>query len=444
MPDHLVPYLDQAMFLGLRATGQAAVMQCVWIYEHPVDHDGLRRFHRNFGHGLAGRHIEPSPLPFGRHRWVAATGPECDIDIAETVLPREQLSDWLDERAAVPVDPEWGPGWHLAVQPLTGGATAVTLVGSHCLSDGGGALLTVFNAVTGNPAELGYASPNTRTRARAIREDTRQVVRDLPDLGRTVAAAAKLAYRRRTEFTRPAKSPAGEAGADDAIVTPAISVFVDGERWDARAQALGGNSYSLLAGVAARLSQRMGRHRPEDGAVTFTIPINDRALEDTRANAVKLATAHIDPRRVTEDLSAARAAIKQALQTIREVPDETMALLPLVPFIPKRAVQAMADVAFGFSDLRVSCSNLGTLPVEIGRVDGTDAEYVALRGVDGHISRRVLEERSGILTVVGARIGAKMSIAVIGYQPGAVNTKPWLAELVRQTLAEFDLSAEAI
>jgi hypothetical protein len=129
---------------------------------------------------------------------------------------------------------------------------------------------------------------------------------------------------------------------------------------------------------------------------------------------------------------------------MREVPDETLALLPLVPFIPKRAVQAMADVAFGFSDLRVSCSNLGTLPVEIGRADGTDAEFVTMRGVDGHISRRVLEERSGILTVVGARIGDKVSIAVIGYQPGAVNTKPWLAQQVMDTLAEFDLPATVI
>ncbi|MBO0676414.1 hypothetical protein JRC04_02935 [Mycolicibacterium sp. S2-37] len=444
--DHLVPYLDQAMFLGLRATGQAAVMQCVWIYEHPVDYDGLRRFHRNFGYGLAGRHIEPSPLPFGRHRWVSALGPQSDIDIAENVLPRAALGDWLDARAQVPVDPEWGPGWHLAVQPLDDGATAVTLVGSHCLSDGGGALLTVFNAVTGNTADLGYAPPKTRTRRQAVLEDARQLARDMPELGRTVAAAARLAYRRRKQFARPVKRDrqAGDGVPDEAIVTPAISVFVDGGKWDARAEALGGNSYSLLAGFAARLSQRIGRHRPEDGAVAFTIPINDRTLEDTRANAVKLATAHIDPRRVTEDLTEARAAIKQALKTVREVPDETLALLPLVPFIPKRAVQAMADVAFGFSDLRVSCSNLGDLPVEIGRVDGTDAEFVTMRGVDGHISRRVLEERSGILTVVGARIGDTVSIAVIGYQPGAVNTKPWLADLVMDTLAEFDLPAVAI
>ena len=444
--DHLVPYLDQAMFLGLRATGQAAVMQCVWVYEHPVDYDGLRRFHRDFGYGLAGRRIEPSPLPFGRHRWVSALGPASELEIAEVPRPRSEVSDWIDERAQVPVDPEWGPGWHLAVQPFTDGATAVTLVGSHCISDGGGALLTIYNAVTGTLVDHGHPPPRSRTRRQAVAQDARQVIRDAPEIGRTLAAAARLAFRRRKELTGPGKPGKGKPGAqdesiDDHIVVPSISAFVDRDQWDARAEALGGNSHSLLAGFAAKLSQRIGRHRADDGAVAFTIPINDRTLDDTRANAVKLATAHIDPRRVTEDLIETRAAIKAALQTMREVPDETLELLPLTPFIPKRAVQGMADVAFGFSELRVSCSNLGDLPIEIGRPDGTDAEYVALRGVDGHISRRVLEERSGILTVIGARVGDKVSIAVIGYQPGAVNTKANLAELVTGTLGEFGLTA---
>ena len=317
--DDRLPYLDQAMFLGLRATGQAAVMQCVWIYEHPVDYDGLRRFHRNFGYGLAGRRIEPSALPFGRHRWVSSLGPPADIDIAEVARPRSEVSEWIDERAQLPVDPEWGPGWHLGVQPLTDGATAVTLVGSHCLADGGGALLTVFNAVTGDTPDHGYDPPRSRTRRRAVAEDARQLVRDAPEIGRTLVDAAKLAYRKRKELGRSAKGPVTAAADDTHVVVPAVSLFVDGRDWDARAEALGGNTYSLLAGFAAKLSQRIGRHRPEDGAVPFIIPINDRSLEDTRANAVKLATAHIDPQHVTESLVATRATIKAALQTMREL-----------------------------------------------------------------------------------------------------------------------------
>lgn len=442
-PDDRLSYLDQALFLGLRATGQAAVMQCVWVYQRAVDLEGLRRFHHNFGYGLAGRRIEPSPLPFGRHRWVSSLGPPSRMDIEQNPRPRAELSDWIDERAQLPVDPEWGPAWHMGVLPMTDGSTAISLVGSHCIGDGGGALLTVFNAVTGSTPDFGYPMPGVRTRMRGLAADARQTLRDAPEVARTLLAAVRLAYRRRKDFPRSDKTANVFVGQEH-VVVPSVSLFVDGDDWDARAAALGGNSYSLLAGFAATLSERIGRRQPGDGLVPFIIPINDRSLEDTRANAVKLANARIDPRGVTSDLSGVRATIKQALKALGEEPDETLALLPLTPFIPKRAVKSTANVAFGFSDLPVSCSNLGELPPDIGRIDGTDAEYVILRGVDSFIPRSVLEQRRGLLTVIGARVGDKISIAVIGYQPGATNSKPRLRELATAALADFGLTAAVI
>lgn len=302
----------------------------------------------------------------------------------------------------------------------------------------------MFNAVTGNTPDLGYPMPGERTRMRGLAADARQTVRDAPEIGRTLVAAAKLAYRKRKDFARKGKGAVETPLRDEHVVVPSVTLFVDGDEWDARAAALGGNSYSLLAGFGATLSERMGRQQPGDGFVPFIIPINDRTLEDTRANAVKLANARIDPRGVTEDLAPARAAIKQALKTMREEPDETLALLPLTPFIPRRAVKSTADVAFGFSDLPVSCSNLGDLPPDIGRIDGSDAEYVILRGVDQFIPRSVLEQRRGLLTVIGARVGHKMMIAVIAYQPGATNTKPHLRELTTAALGDFGLTPAVI
>ena len=62
-------------------------------------------------------------------------------------------------------------------------------------------------------------------------------------------------------------------------------------------------------------------------AVVMQLPISNRAENDTRANAVSFARVSVDPTRVTTDLRDVRAAINQALGTLRETPDESLKLL---------------------------------------------------------------------------------------------------------------------
>ena len=243
----------------------------------PIDFDGLRRFHHNLGYGLLGRRIERSPLPFARHRWVSDRGPS-DIDIAECARPRAELSDWADERSQLPIDPEWGPGWHLGVLPLTDGSTAVSLVISHYLIDGLGLVVTLVDALLGNTRDLGYPPPRSRTRLRAVVQDARQTAQDAPEVARALVAAAKLARRRRHDIARsPASRPVAVGGGDgdDVVVVPGITIYIDLDDWDARAKALGGTSNTLVAGLAAKLGERMGRRRAGDGAVTLQLPISE-------------------------------------------------------------------------------------------------------------------------------------------------------------------------
>jgi hypothetical protein len=63
-----------------------------------------------------------------------------------------------------------------------------------------------------------------------------------------------------------------------------------------------------------------------------------------------------------------------------------------------------------------------------------------MRGVDQHVTRRVLEERHGLLTVVCGRLDGKVSMTVVGYQPGAKNTKECLRERVTASLGELGLT----
>src|SRR6202012_3953260 len=132
------------------------------------------------------------------YRWVADPQPP-DIDVAKCVRPRAELSDWADERAQLPIDPETGPGWHLAVLPLTDGSTAVSLVASHYLIDGLGFCAAIVEAILGNTHDPGYPPPRSRARLAALVQDAREAVEDMPQVARALVAAAKLA---RTQASR--------------------------------------------------------------------------------------------------------------------------------------------------------------------------------------------------------------------------------------------------
>ena len=442
--DNRLALVDQGLFAGHRAAGLNLVIQCVWLYQHDVDLDGLRRFNRNLGHGLLGRRIERSPLPFARPRWVVDRGAS-DIDVAECARPRAELSDWADERSQLPIDPEWGPGWRLSVLPLTDGSTAVSLVLSHYVVDGLGLAIVTADAALGNTYDLGYPSPHSRTRRRAAVQDARQTARDAPEVGRALVSAARLARRARQDparsaASRPVALSAGEG--DDVVVVPAVSIQIDLDDWDARAGALGGTGKTLIAALAAKLAEGIGRRRAGDGFVTLHLPMNDRAEGDTRANAMSIASVSVDPTRATTDLRDIRAAIKQALSTLRETPDESLQLRSLIPFTPKRALKRMVDAGLTDADAPMLCSNLDEFDPMVVRLDGTDGELILTRATGQGVTRQWLELAGGQMTLQSWRIrgGSKVYFTVNAYQPGAENTKPALCELAAHTLAEFGLT----
>jgi hypothetical protein len=446
-PDNLLALVDQGFFDGQRAIGQTEVMQVVWVYEHAIDFDGLKRFHHNLGHGLSGRLIERSPLRFGRHRWVSDRGP-ASIEFAERPRPRAELSDWADERSQVPVDAEQGPGWHLCVLPLTDGSTAVTWVISHYIIDGVGGLVAVADAILGANRDLGYPPPRTRTRLRAVARDLRQTARDAPEVARAFAALAKLTRRQRRDAAQssPASAPVTHREDDgaDPVILPGIAALVDLEQWDARAKSLGGTSTTLAAGFAAKLAELLGRRRGSDGAVTLQVVMTDRTDGDTRALAVSFARVSLDPTVLTTDLVEPRAAIKQALKTLESTPDESSQLAALSPFTPKRMWKRGVEAQLNDPDMPVIYSNLGDAGSVVSRADGTQCEHAWARGTRQNATRQQLERAGGYMQVVSCRtptIG-KIYLTVVAYQPGAENTKPALRELAARALAEFGLTGE--
>ena len=435
--------MDQASFLGLRALGYGALVQFSWIYNRPVNVDGLRRFHRYLGYGLLGRRVERSPLPFARDRWGFSRGPE-DLEIAETPRPRADLNAWTYERACLPLDPEYGPNWHLGVLPLEDGGTAITLMTSHTLVDGLGILQAITDAANGRIRYLAYPRPGSRTRGRALLQDGRQTLASAPELARALAATVRIARDRRHDVASSiASAPPSPrlAGDDQPAMIPSLTAYVDLAEWDARAKSIGGNSNTLLAGFAGRLGVRMGRIC-DDGTVTVSLPISDRSENDTRGNALAFPVVSVDPTHLSSDLGGIRVKVKQAIADLAQTSDELLAPLALTSMTPKWVARRAAGVGLGAAAFPIGCSNVGDLDPAVNRPDGSDADYASGRLIEPGINKRTLERVGGQLFLVSGRGHGKIWFSINAYLAGRANSQDALREVTSETFAEFDLTAE--
>jgi wax ester synthase-like acyl-CoA acyltransferase family protein len=434
---------DQAYFDFERAAGVTCALQCVWVYDRAIDIDGLRQFHHRLRRGRLARRMERSPLPFGRHRWVAS-GNQSDLEIVERPRAREEFDAWLAEQANTPLDAEHGPGWHLAVLPFTDGGAGVSLVISHCLIDGVGLCEALAEAGSRQHNPNDWPAAASRPRWQALREDARQTARDIPGIGRAVVAAAQFARRQRdSAATAPIgnpvtpAAPAPEPGENVTLST--TTIFLDTDQWDARARALGGTSNTLLAGLAARLAQRAGR-LTADGLATPSIPVNERTAGDTRANAITNVDIAVDPALAATDLREIRAATKQALIRHQDVPDERWALLPLVPLLPQRLIRQLVGVATGGTTNVVS-SNLGAVDAAAVRPDGTDADYFAMRSLYPGVTTAIMHRTGGVLALLSGRVHRQVFVSVLAYQPDRANSNDALRQDISSVLSDFSLTA---
>lgn len=432
--DSTLAYIDQASFLGLRALGRHPVIQYTWIYRRAVDVDGLDRFRRNLAGGILGRRVERSALPFGRHRWIAWDGPD-DIDIADHAASLDQVVFWADRQAALPIDPESGPSWRLAVLPLTDGGAAVTLVVSHTVADGVGAAIAIADAVNGVTRDLGYPAAHSRSKRKALVEDSRVVGRAMPDIGRAALAAVRVA-RRGGVVAPPPKAPP-VAGATRVVRLPSVTAQIDIATWDERANALGGTSNSLVLGVAARLGRRLG-WSSGPGPVTLSVPVNERTPADTRGNALTAVTVIADPEAVTTDLRPLRAQIKESLSTLGEVRDGLFAPLPLVTLTPRALARKLEQTVIPTGV--VGSSNLGELDPAVNRPDGTEAEFFAVRLTEALTVADLQRAGGAFFPVLSGRIDDKLFVSVGYTNRVATTSRADLFGAVRGTLGDFGLS----
>ncbi|MEE3062914.1 MAG: hypothetical protein VYA67_02985 [Actinomycetota bacterium] len=447
--DNTLTYMDQSYFLFVRALGRGHVIQYIWIYENGVNLEGLRRFQRNLQHTLVTRLIERSPLPFGRPRWVSYDGP-ADLDIAVAQRRRDEVWDWVDERSFVAIDPELGPPWHFGVQPLIGGGAAVSLAVSHTTADAVAGILAIADAVNGTRRDYGFPPPGARSRRQSLRQDIAVTARSALDVPAAIAAGARLA-RQQPDYPSTSASSAAAAPASPAapapsapargerLVVPRVYGYVDAQDWDERAGALGGTRNVLFAGFSTRLGYRLGRANHE-GSVVLLVPVSDHTDGDTRANSHTVIPVRANANEVTQNLARLRGALKQAFVELAETGSALEAPMALIPFTPKAFIRHRERSAVNVSK-HVGCTNIGEMPSEVNRPDGTDADFFGIRGGEAGITPAILERLGGHLLVSAASLRGKVWFSVASWETGKTNTKAALAEVVDAALNDFGLRA---
>lgn len=442
-PTSFSPFLsfaDQGMVLAHTVGGQQAVIQLLWRYHRPLNLEILTRFREHLAHGLLTRLVQPSMLPFGRYRWCDFSPEFVPLKMDSSPISTDALQAWIDQQVTLPLDPVNGPAWSLSAQRLNDQSTVVSLVVSHCIADGVTTVRAVTAAVRGERMKLSFPLRTQYHWASAVTSELLRAAKDLPA---TLSALIALSKKFRTTQPASRQSKRAAPSLDDHKVSfPSCFIRVPLVDWDAKAKRLGTNRLTLLTAVTAEFADLLGRTC--NGDAHLLIPVNRReGLSDSDANSISLATLKVPVATPRERLSELHRQLKSTLLKARREPDLLASLLPLVPFVPKRAFSAAGHLAIDtLATLPVTCSYMGERPEDILKIDGEAADLFAFRGVDRQARFSDLEARQGVATLLAGAIPGFLLLNFVAYQPGVVTQSQHLRAMAEKLLANYGISFE--
>lgn len=124
------------------------VNQIVWRFDSAVPLDALESMWQLLATGPLDRSVRRSAVPGARDGWITARTPAAPVVIGHAIA-RDGIDLWIENEAAVTLDPIDGPAWRLSATSVDGGGTVVSLVGSHVVGDGGALTSAAAAALAG-------------------------------------------------------------------------------------------------------------------------------------------------------------------------------------------------------------------------------------------------------------------------------------------------------
>jgi hypothetical protein len=434
-----VSFADHAMYLAHSVGNQQAVMQLLWRYHRPVDVNALSQFRDRLASGRLARLIKPPIVPFGRPLWTHAPWPSTDFEVSADPLAIEMFQSWCDAQVERPLDPVKGPGWNLTGQVFNDGSTAVSLVISHCIADGMATAIAVSEAVRGEPVHLDSAETSTPSFSASLFGELVQFIQDLP---LTLSALAQLFRSAVNPKKATRASPSTTTEQDHTITLPSVSVRLPLAVWDEKATSLGVTRLTLMAAMTTEFAVALGRIR--ENAATLFIPVNQRSHPaELDANCVSIATLKVPVDEPLRNLQAFQNRLQSKIRQTRTAPDVLAALLPLIPYVPKRAFIKASRLAFSaLTDLPVTCSHMGESPAEVRRIDGTVADFFCFRGMDRQLTLRTIEQRQGVASLISGSIQGDLLLNFVAYEPNVVTQHVHLRSMVQQLLVRHGINGD--
>ncbi|MCP3368568.1 hypothetical protein [Bradyrhizobium cajani] len=434
--DDVLCYMDQGSFVGLRALGRGPALHFTWLCPHAIDEAAVRQFSERLALGLLGRLLQRSPLPWGRHRWVANPLPG-PVTWFRDPLPNECLPKLRRVLVDLPVDPEHGPGWRLAVQALEGGGCALTMLVSHTIADMQAANRAIADAVAGRRLDHGFPAPSWRWSPVMLVRDSVESLRALPGVWRALVALVRRSRKGRAGLSRSSsRARSSHDHFEPAADVPLVQVVLDAGACQQHASDLGVASNTLIMAFAARLAFRMGRV-DASGRVKLVLPVSDRHSNDRRGNALRSITVMADPDACRNYPRALQRDLKAALASLIRHGDDLSPLFPLIPYVPPWLARRLEREALGAADLPVGCSLVGEVPLDMNRPCG-EALLLQMSTLERHTASE-LERLGGVLFILSHRVGERLFVTVSGYVPDLATTRAELASFVRDALADMGL-----
>ena len=452
---------DDDLFLRMECVlGVPVVNQIVWRFDRPVALDALQSMWGLLATGPIDRSVRRTRVPGARDSWTAARTPADPIAVGSPIA-RDAVDTWIENEAAVRLDPIDGPAWRLSATAVESGGMIVSLVGSHVVGDGGALTSAAAAALSGRAVPddfrrvgLDNSGSEAALSGADIADGVGRIGAALSGAARALGATAVDAVRARrspASAAEPSTPDAADTQADRSrvMIAPAegpwvpSTVVVDcpAADWSAAAANKGGSSNSLLVAVVLGILTGSGRISTRD-RVRVALPVSTRTSGDRRANATSGVSIHVDPGATyRDDLGGIRASSKQAFsaQADRRVTTTFELLKPLMQLLPDAIVAKLA--ASGSAPLCL-CSNLGTRGLALRTIGGVDATSVAMRSITQNTDVALLRRTGGGVSAWWNESGERATLCVTGLDPDRFPSKEHLRGLVEAEYGRWGLTPE--